>query len=84
MPFLNVINYKTLYGERTTTTAKNLEKLTIKRTRIEEHIKFLKACKIHNLLPKVFIIKNKTNYIRKKELIHNTMVKMRNNTLNWR
>ena len=84
MTFLNITNYKTLYGERTTTIAKHLEKLIINKTKIEEHIKFLKICKNKNIMPNGFIIKNKTNCYKNNLILLNAMIKIRNNTLNWK
>lgn len=83
MPFLNVTNFKILYGERTTTIAKHLEKRIIKKTKIEEHIKFLKSCKDQNLIPKGFVLKNNIKYYKNDLVLLNTMIKIRNNTLNW-
>jgi hypothetical protein len=84
MTFLNITNYKILYGERTTAIAKHLEKLLIRKTETEEHINFLKQCKQHNVIPKGFIIKHKTNNYKNEITIYNTMIKLRNNTLQWR
>ena len=81
MTFLNTNDYRNLYGERTTIRAKHLEKLIRKQAKTKHHIRFLKECKNNDLIPKGFIIKNNTNNYKNKEIINDTMRKIRNNTL---
>ena len=84
MTFLNTTNYKILYEARTTAIAKHLEKLIKNKTRIKGHIKFLKYCNDQNLISNGFIIKNNTNCYKNDMVLLNTMIKIRNNTLNWK
>jgi hypothetical protein len=84
MTFLKITNYKTLYGERTTTIAKNLERLMIKQAKIKEHINLLKRCRDQNVIPKGFIIKHQSDNYQNRLTQQNTMIKMRDNVLRYR
>ena len=84
MTFLSTTDYKIHYRERTTAIAKHLEKLILKKTKIEAHVKFLKHCKDQNLIPKGFVIKKNTDCYKNYAILLNTMIRMRNNTLNFK
>lgn len=81
MTFLNKNQFIDLYGERTTAIARNLEQLYQKSVRIDQHIEFLKKCKKMNLIPHGMYLKNVTSSRKNEHLLNNTMIKMRNNTL---
>ena len=79
--FFNRNKFNYLYGERTTSIARRLETLLIKRNKIEEHIKFLRICKQKNTIPKGFIIKKRTNFPKNRKILEHAMIKLRNNTM---
>ena len=45
MLFLTVTEFCNHYGERTITISRHLEKLMLKMTKTEAHVKFLQDCK---------------------------------------
>ncbi len=80
MTFLSAHQFRNRYGERIYIIARRLEKLYQQKMRIDEHIAFLKECKQQNVIPMGMLIKNTTQLRSNRELIHNTMTKIRNNT----
>ena len=79
--FLQRKQFKNLYGERIYAIAMNLERSFKKKTKIEEHIHFLQQCKRQSLVPRGMLLKNTTQLNKNKNLLRNTMFKLRNNTL---
>ena len=79
--FLTQKQFRTLYGERIYAIARNIEKLYQKIMKLNEHIHFLKSCKQNNVIPNGLVLKHTTGTYRNKQLLENTMIKMRNNLL---
>ena len=52
--------------------------------KLNEHIHFLKICKQNNVIPNGLMLKHTTHTYRNKQLLENTMIKMRNNLLDHR
>ena len=85
MSFLkNRKQFINLYDERTYTIAKNVEKLHQKLMKINQHIDFLKKCKKAGVIPNGMRINNTTCVGKNTHLIYTTMIKIRNNTLEWK
>ena len=75
--------FKALYGKRVYNIAINVEKLHQKSMKIGQHIDFLKRCKEGGVVPRGMYLNNKTNIYQNNMLLHETMIKIRNNTLTW-
>ncbi|CAF1330184.1 unnamed protein product [Didymodactylos carnosus] len=71
-------------NERTTTIARNLEKLRLEVIRTEARVNFLQECKKNNIIPRGMIIKSNYNIYKNNKLLSETMNKIRDNTLAWR
>jgi hypothetical protein len=84
MSFLKSHEFKSLYGERTFAIARKLEKLYQKEVKTRQHINFLQLCKSANLIPNGMVIKNTTKLNKNNKKINNVMMKIRNNTLEWK
>ena len=81
--FLNRIQFRSLYGERVYYIAKNLERLYVKQSELEEHINFLKASKSNNLIPNGLQLKDTTRIYKNSQILQSTMSSMRNNLLEF-
>jgi hypothetical protein len=81
---LNSTQFKHLYGERITAIARKLEQLYQKRVKLEQHIQFLNECKRYNLIPQGMNLKNVTSINKNQRILNNTMIKIRNNTLEFK
>ena len=82
--FLQRNEFRTLYGERIYAIAKTKEKLHQKKTKIDEHIMFLKECKNQKLIPNGLRLKIATNSIKSRDLIKKTNMKLLQNLINYR
>jgi len=76
--------FQNLYGKRVYAITLYLEKSYQKLAKINHHIIFLKQCKKEGVIPHGMHLNHTTNTNKNKKLIDDTMIKMRNNTLNWR
>ena len=72
-----------LYGERVYAIGSYVQKLHQRSVKITEHIVFLKQCKREGVIPRGMYVNNMTNISRNNRLILQTMIKIRNNTLEW-
>jgi hypothetical protein len=61
----------------------NLEKLHQHLMKINQHIIFLKQCKEEGVIPDGMHLNNVTNINKNNRLLKNTMIKIRNNMLQW-
>lgn len=52
--------------------------------KINEHIIFLKQCKKEDVIPNGICLKNTANINKNNKLLADTMIKIRNNILEWR
>ena len=79
--FLSRTEFKTHYGVRIYIIASHLEKLYRTQIQTEEHLHFLRACKVNDVTPKGLRLKDTTSLPKNSQLLQKTERLLRNNLL---